>query len=264
MRLSRLLAPGVVAGRAVLAIPFAILLSTAACSAPEGSSGVELTVFAAASLKTPLEQLAEDFERQHDGVSVRISFAGSSDLVTQIAGGAPADVLATADEATMERTEAAGLLDGTPSPFATNSMTIAVPSGNPAGVTTFADLASDELITVVCAPQVPCGAAAERVERAAGVTLSPVSEEHHVRDVLGKVASGEADAGVVYVTDVAASDAVEAVELPDDINTTTRYPIAAVAGGGHSDLAQQFVDLVVADGRGEGEDRLSGAGFGAP
>src|SRR6476661_4772310 len=129
------------------------------------------------------------FEAEHPGTSVALSFAGSSDLASQISQGAPADVFASADTANMKKVQDAGLADGTPENFATNTLAIAVPPGNPAGVTSLKDLARPGIKLVTCARQVPCGAAAARVAQAAGLTLSPVSEENAVTDVLGKVTS---------------------------------------------------------------------------
>lgn len=224
----------------------------------------DLTVFAAASLQQTFEQLGKDLEAQHPGLTVTFSFAGSSDLVAQLTEGAPADVLATADEANMDKAVTADLVAGAPRLFATNSMTIAVPAGNPAGVTSFADLTKEGTTVVVCAPQVPCGAATERVEASTGVTLTPASEESKVTDVLGKVASGEADAGIVYVTDAAGSTDVETVQIPRRDNTTNGYPVAVLEGSDDAGLAQEFANLVVADGQGRGQGRLQGAGFAAP
>ncbi|HCB56736.1 MAG TPA: molybdate ABC transporter substrate-binding protein, partial [Arthrobacter bacterium] len=133
---------------------------------------------------------------------VTLNFAGSSDLVTQITQGAPADVFASADTKNMTKLSDAKLIDGTASNFATNVLEIAVPPSNPASISSFADLAKPGVKVVVCAPQVPCGAATETIEKATGTTLTPVSEESSVTDVLGKVTSQEADAGLVYVTDV--------------------------------------------------------------
>lgn len=221
----------------------------------------ELTVLAAASLKKTFTELGRQFEAAHPGTSVQLGFGGSSDLVAQLQQGAPGDVLATADTATMVKAAAEDLLAATAQPFATNTMMIAVPPGNPAGISAFADLARPGVDVVVCAPQVPCGAATTRVEANTGVTLSPVSEEGSVTDVLGKVTSGQADAGVVYVTDVsAAGDAVLGVRIPADVNAATTYPIAVLAGSGDQTLAGQFRDLVLGA---QGQKVLADAGFGA-
>ncbi|MGW2095417.1 molybdate ABC transporter substrate-binding protein [Promicromonospora sukumoe] len=220
-----------------------------------------LTVFAAASLTSTFEQIAEDFEAAHEGVEVELSFAGSSDLVAQIQQGAPADVFASADTANMDKLVADDLLAGTPTDFASNTLMIAVPPGNPAGVASLADLAGD-LNLVVCAPEVPCGAATERVETAAGLSFSPVSEEQSVTDVLNKVITGEADAGLVYVTDVrGAGDDVEGIEFPEAQDAVNVYPVAALGESEHPELAQEFVDAVLGE---DGQGVLADAGFAAP
>ncbi|OAB87419.1 hypothetical protein AWH69_04850 [Janibacter melonis] len=249
------------AGLAALAV-LALGLSACSSSSADGGSS-ELTVFAAASLQRPFEQIADDFEADHPGVTVRFSFAGSSDLAAQLVDGAPADVLATADERTMGTVEEAGLLAGSPQAFATNSMTVVVPKDNPARIRTLSDLQGD-VDLVLCAPQVPCGAAAERVEEASGLTFAPVSEEAKVTDVLGKVTSGEADAGIVYVTDAEGSANVGTVEIPDEDNTTTTCPVAALAGSEHRDLADELVAAIRTDAAGDGEGHLEAAGFAAP
>lgn len=245
-------------------LALALLLPLTACGADDDKDGedVALTVYAASSLTAAFEQIAEEFEEQHEGVDVELSFGGSSDLVTQIQEGAAADVFASADTATMDELVADDLTGADPEPFATNTLAIAVPPGNPAGIASFQDLAQPGLALVVCAPEVPCGAAAQAVAEAAGVTLDPVSEEQSVTDVLGKVSSGEADAGLVYVTDVAAAgDDVQGITFPESGDVVNTYPIAPVAESDQSDLAQQFVDLVLGD---TGQGILAGVGFGAP
>lgn len=238
-----------------------LVLPLAACGGSEKDTST-LTVYAAASLTSTFEQLGKEFEAEHDGVDVRLSFGGSSDLVTQIQEGAEADVFASADTANMDKLTGADLADGDPQDFATNTLEIAVPPGNPAGITGLQDLAKAGVNLVVCAPEVPCGAAAQAVADAAGVTLSPVSEEQSVTDVLAKVTSGEADAGLVYRTDVlGAGDAVEGVEFPEATSVVNTYPIVVVKGSSDADLAREFVDLVLGD---TGQKVLSDAGFGHP
>jgi len=228
----------------------------------DGGGSTTLTVFAAASLTSTFEQLGEEFEASHDGVDVEFSFGGSSDLVSQLQEGAPGDVFASADTANMDKLTADDLQAGDPQDFATNTLEIATPAGNPAGVTSFADLADPDLKVVVCAPEVPCGAATATMEEVTGVDISPVSEEQSVTDVLGKVTSGEADAGLVYVTDVtAAGDDVTGVPFAESDQVVNTYPIVALEGSEHRDLAQEFVDLVVSQ---TGQDVLAEAGFGAP
>lgn len=254
--------------RRLWALPalLAMLLPLAGCGASDDSPGsgdaTTLTVYAASSLTSTFQEIARDFEAEHDGVRVALSFGGSSDLVTQIEEGAPADVFASADTTTMGDLTDAGLTAADPQDFATNTLEIAVPPGNPAGVQRFSDLAKPGLNLVVCAPDVPCGAAAQSVARKAGVTLDPVSEEQSVTDVLGKVSSGEADAGLVYVTDVqAAGDDVEGITFPEAASVVNTYPIARLEDSDQSDLAQEFIDLVVGD---SGQAVLRSAGFGKP
>lgn len=241
----------------------------AACGSDDGGSGdggdggtTTLSVYAAASLTSTFEQLAEQFEAEHRGVDVELVFGGSSDLVTQITNGADADVFASADEANMDKLPE-DQRGQEPQVFATNTLEIAVPPGNPAGVESVQDLTGDvDLVT--CAPEVPCGAAAQALAEVAGVTLEPVSEEQSVTDVLGKVTSGQADAGLVYVTDViAAGDDVEGIEVPESSEVVNRYPITTVAGDGsdQEELAAEFVELVVGP---DGQAVLADAGFGAP
>ncbi len=247
-----------------LVVPPVLLLSAACGGTGEGSdsdSEQTLTVFAASSLTATFTELADDFEADHEGVTVELSFGGSSDLVAQVQQGAPADVVATADTVTMERLTTEDLV-GEPVTFATNRLEIVVPPGNPAGVASLQDLARPGLALVVCAPQVPCGAATSQVAEEAGVRLSPVSEEPSVTDVLGKVVSGEADGGLVYVTDVlAAGDEAEGIEFPESQAVINTYPVAVVAGADSDDLADEFVALVTGD---RGRAVLSEAGFGRP
>ncbi len=235
--------------------------STGSASAGADLSGT-LTVFAAASLKSTFTDLANEFETDHPGSKIRLSFAGSSDLVTQISEGAPADVFASADNANMSKLETASLLAASPTNFASNVLTIAVPPGNPAAIGSFKDLGESGVKVVLCAPQVPCGAAAAKVEQAAGTTVKPVSEESSVTDVLGKVSSGEADAGLVYVTDAkGAGNKVTAVDFPEAANAVNTYPIATVAGSKHKELAAAFIALVTGP---VGQKVLLAAGFGKP
>ena len=220
---------------------------------------VTLQVFAAASLQEPFEELGEQFEAEHEDVAVEFTFAGSSTLVEQIQQGAPADLFASADETNMDKLTGAGLEAADPVDFASNTLMIAVPAGNPAGITDLASL-TGEVHLVVCAPEVPCGAATETVEEAADLEFEPVSEGQSVTDVLNKVTSGEADAGLVYVTDVAkAGDAVEGIEFPESQEAVNTYPITTVDGSANPELGQEFVDLVTGE---EGQQVLAEHGFG--
>ncbi len=248
----------------VVAVCAAVGPVVAGCGgAGDGGDGAErLTVYAAASLRGPFTELGRRFEADHPGLTVDLVFAGSADLVAQLTEGAVADVLATADTATMDRAGAAGLLETEPVDFATNVPTVVTAPGNPRGVGSFADLARPDLQVVVCAPQVPCGVATARLEELAGVRLRPVSEESSVTDVLNKVTTGQADAGVVYATDArAAGDRVTAVPVPQAAQVPVDYPIAVLTRAVHLDAAHAFVDLVTGP---TGRRVLSAAGFGAP
>lgn len=241
-----------------VAAMLAVVPGLAGCGT-DGNDKTTLTVYAASSLTSVFERLGETFEAEHPGVEVAFSFAGSSDLVAQIEQGAPADVLASADEPTMAKL---GDIARDPRPFATNTLAIVVPPGNPGHVEEVGDLERKGLQLVTCAPQVPCGAAAAAIESAAGLDWKPVSEEPAVADVLGKVRSGEADAGLVYVTDVAAAgDAVEGIAIPPAVNAVNSYPIAVLEGAREGDLARAWVDLVTGE---IGQRALSDAGFGLP
>lgn len=238
---------------ALLALPLA------ACGSGDDET---LTIFAAASLTGVFDQLEVQFEADHPGVDVRISYAGSSDLVSQITDGAEADVFASADTATMDTLVAAGLTDGDPTGFATNTLVIAVPPGNPADVDSLDDLAEPDLQLVLCAPEVPCGSAAAEVAERADLDLEPVSEEQSVTDVLAKVEAGEADAGLVYVTDVAAAgDRVEGIAFPESASVVNNYPVVVLGDSEHSASAGAWLDLLLGDA---GQRVLRDAGFGPP
>jgi molybdate transport system substrate-binding protein len=235
--------------------------AAAAASGTPALSGT-VTVFAAASLKATFTKIAADFEAENPGTKVTLNFAGSSDLVSQITQGAPADIFASADTNNMAKLSGAKLIDGAPANFATNVLEIAVPPSNPASISVFGDLAKPGVKVVVCAPQVPCGTATETVEKASGTTLKPVSEESSVTDVLGKVTSGEADAGLVYVTDVkAAGEKVKGIPFPESDKAVNTYPIATTATSKNKDLARAFIAMVTGS---EGQKVLTAAGFGAP
>ena len=248
---------GAVAGVALLALPLA------ACGDDgEGEGGrTTLTVYAAASLTASFEELEKQFEDAHPEVDVKLDLDGSSALVARISEGAEADVFASADTANMDKLVEADLADGDPSEFATNTLMIAVPPGNPAGVTGLADLAKDGLNLVLCQPEVPCGSAAHQIADGAGVELKPVSEVENVKQVLSAVEEGEADAGLVYVTDVTdAGDKVEGIEFDEADTVVNHYPIVAVEGSKNADVAREWIDFVL----GDGQSVLEAAGFGPP
>ncbi|MCP2636408.1 molybdate ABC transporter substrate-binding protein [Microbacterium sp. HD4P20] len=225
-----------------------------------GELSGDLTIFAAASLSGAFDELAEMFEQRHPSVDVRpISYDGSSTLATQLIEGAPADVFAAADERTMASVAGAGLA-GEPQLFASNTLVIAVPVGNPAGVKAIEDLGRSGTTVVLCAPEVPCGVASETLLADNGVTVTAASLEQNVTAVLTKVAAGEADAGLVYATDAAAHDDVRAVAAAGAQNVVNRYPIAPLREAVNPQAAAAFVAFVLSD---EGQAVLSRLGFGA-
>ncbi len=222
------------------------------------SDNGELTVLAAASLTDVFEELATGFEEEND-VDVTFSFGSSTDLAEQVADGAPGDVLATADETSMGLAEDAGVT-GEVETFATNVLTIVVPTGNPAGIESLDDLEGSTWVR--CADEVPCGKVALAVLDANGITAEPVSLEEDVRATLDKVVSGEADAGLVYATDaVAAGDDVEAVEIAGAEDNLTSYYATTLEQSENADLAADWVAWVTSE---EGRAILGDAGFGSP
>lgn len=256
--------------RLIVTLAAAALLTTvAACgsdsesdTAADQPEATTITVFAAASLKSSFTEIGKKFEAANDGVTVKFNFAGSSDLVAQIQQGAPADVFASADTKNMDKATADDLVEGTPIDFAKNTLQIATPPDNPADIDSLDDLADKDVKVVVCAPEVPCGAAAAGVEKASGADIKPVSEEQSVTDVLNKVITGEADAGLVYVTDVTgAGHKVNGVTFPESSEVVNTYPIAALTGSENLDVAKAFADFVAGT---EGQSVLSAAGFAAP
>jgi molybdate transport system substrate-binding protein len=262
--------------RAGLAIAALVLSGmAAACSSSPGtpasgsSSGPgqtpavtgTVTVFAASSLKETFTSIAKRFEAAHPGTTVVLSFAASSALATQITSGAPADVFASASAKDMATLTSAGAATA-PTTFATNSLTVVVPSANPAQIASLADLARAGVKVAQCQAAVPCGVLAAKVLATAGLTVTPATLEPDVKSVLTKVRLGEVDAGLVYVTDaVAAAGSVTAVPIPAGVNATTAYPIAALSHAANPAGARAFVDAVVSA---EGLAVLKAAGFGAP
>jgi molybdate transport system substrate-binding protein len=234
---------------------------------PAGTGGGDgrggtLTVFAAASLTETFTALGKTFESSHPGVDVRFNFGGSSTLAQQITQGAPADVFASANQATMRTVTAAGDAAGQPQVFTRNRLVIAVPKDNPGKVATVGDLSRPGLKVVLCAVQVPCGSAAKTALDAAGVRVEPASRERDVKAVLTKVGLGEADAGLVYRTDVEAADGeVTGIEFPEAAKAVNDYPIVEVAKAPNGALARDFIELVLGD---KGRAVLTKAGFEAP
>jgi molybdate transport system substrate-binding protein len=242
------------------------LLALSACSSSDdsgaGTGTGTVTVFAAASLEEAFTALGEEFEEAHPGTKVEFSFGGSDSLAASITGGAPADVFASASPTTMEIVTDADGAVGAPAVFVRNRLQIATLPGNPHDIASLQDLADPGLKVVLCDEEVPCGAAAQQVLDAAGVELTPVSYEQDVKGALTKVELEEADAALVYQTDVnAAGDAVAGVEFPESAEAVNDYPIVQLKDAPNADAAQAFIDLVTS---GEGQRVLTSAGFLAP
>ena len=264
---------------AIAAVSLLSALSLAACggsasnsstgaasgaASPGASAGAEkatgkVTVLAAASLQGAFEEIEKTVEKDNPGLDVTFDFQGSQDLVTSLAGGNSADVLATANNSTM-KDAADQKLVGDQTEFATNVLTLIVPKGNPKKITGL-DSSLDGANLVICAPEVPCGEATQKLSSALGVTLNPVSEEQKVTDVRGKVESGEADAGIVYTTDAAAAkDKADKIDIPDG-GVVNHYPIAQTATPENAAGAKVFIDAVTGKA---GQEVLAKYGFGAP
>ena len=255
----------------LVAVAASAALLLAACASPSAAPTTTksadplkgtVTVLAAASLTEVYDSLAKEFEKLHPSVTITASYGGSSALATQIVQGAPADLFATANEATMRTVTDAGLADGTPIVYATNVLQLVVPPGNPAHVKTIADLTRPDVKVALCDKTVPCGSAAIALFAAEGITVTPVTLEQDVKSVLTKVELDEVDAGLVYVTDAkTAGDKVETIDVPDSANVINRYPIAVLSGSTNKPAAQAFEDFILSK---TGLAALKNAGFGTP
>jgi molybdate transport system substrate-binding protein len=236
-------------------------LAASACS-ESGRATDEVLIAAAASLTDAFAEIGDAFAVDHPDTGIRFTFAASSTLATQVLDGAPIDVFASADTVTMGRViEADATLDS-PVVFARNRLAIAVAPGNPLGITGIADLAEPDLVLVMCAQEAPCGRYGEAILTGAGIAPVPDSLEVNPRAVVTKVALGEADAGIVYATDVlAAAATVGAVTIPDGSNVVAEYPIAVTADGPNPDGARSFVEFVLSP---TGRAILERHGFAAP
>ncbi|KRA24225.1 molybdate-binding protein [Microbacterium sp. Root61] len=222
----------------------------------------ELTVYAAASLGAAFDEIAAAFEEAHPEVDVQpIVYDGSSTLATQIIEGAPVDVFASADEKNMAKVTDAGLVEGTPELFASNTLVVVVPAGNPGNVEDITDLADDSVTVVLCAPEVPCGAASQTLLGNADLHVTPASLEQNVTAVLTKVAAGEADAGLVYATDAKGNADVESFVPQGAEDVVNRYPIAALSATKYPEIAAAFLAFVTGP---QGQKILADLGFGAP
>lgn len=233
--------------------------ASASASGGAGKATGKVTVLAAASLQGAFEEIEKTVEKDNPGLDVTFDFQGSQDLVSSLAGGNSADVLATANNSTM-KTAAEQKLVGDQTEFATNVLTLIVPKGNPKKITGL-DSSLDGANLVICAPEVPCGEATQKLSSALGVTLNPASEEQKVTDVRGKVESGEADAGIVYTTDAAAAkDKADKIDIPDG-GVVNHYPIAQTASPENAAGAKVFIDAVTGK---TGQEVLAKYGFGKP
>ncbi|MGW0818245.1 molybdate ABC transporter substrate-binding protein [Streptomyces viridiviolaceus] len=257
----------------------AALLALSACSSSDADSGSgtgdagssasssgklsgTVTVFAAASLKESFTALGKEFEERHPGTEVTFNFSGSDTLAASITSGAPADVFAAASGKTMKIVTDAGDTAGMPATFVRNQLEIATLPGNPDRISSLKDLTRSGLKVVLCDKTVPCGAAAQKALQSSGLKLTPVSYEQDVKSALTKVELNEADAAVVYKTDVkAAGDKVEGVDFPESAEAVNDYPIALLRDAPNADAAKAFIDLVKSA---EGQKVLTEAGFRKP
>ena len=220
-----------------------------------------IDVLAAASLTAAFGALVEAFEEANPEAEVAVSFAGSSALATQIREGAPADLFASADTATMDKLVTDGLVTGEPRVFATNRLAIIVEPGNPLGIEALADLGEPEVLYVTAAPEVPIAKYSSAALAAAGVTVAAVSLEPDVKGIVAKVTNGEADAGIVYATDViAAGDEADGIDLPG-LEVVATYPAAVLSDAGDPEVAEAFLAFILSD---PGQAILADFGFGAP
>lgn len=248
--------------RSVVAVAAAALLMTGCGTGTQASTSDKVVVFAAASLTEPFERLAKEIEGNYPDLDVTFSFGGSSSLAPQIASGAPADVFAAASPDTMQMAIDGGEVTDVPAVFATNRLQIAVPVGNPAEVENLEDLADPDLKLALCAPEVPCGAAAQKALQAGDVVTEPVTFEEDVKAVLSKVLLGEVDAGLVYRSDVlAAGGQVEGIDFEESEEAVNQYVIAPLAEAPNPEGAQIFLDFVQSD---RGRQILRDAGFELP
>jgi molybdate transport system substrate-binding protein len=235
--------------------------STTSPGSPNTLNG-NVSVFAAASLTDSFKALGASFRTANPGVTIQFNFAGSPTLVTQIAQGAQADVFASADKTNMDKLSADGFAAGTPRVFAHNALEIVVAPGNPKAIRALSDLARSDVIYISAAPTVPAGTYSAQALAKAGVKVTPRSLETDVKGVVSKVELGEADAGIVYTTDVkAAGSKVDGVLIPDLQNVLASYPIVAVKGSKSEAAAQAFIDYVVSPA---GQATLESFGFLGP
>lgn len=244
----------------------------AATEPPVAETEAVLTVFAAASLTDAFTAIGQDFEAANPGVTVAFNFAGSNQLATQIGEGAPADVFASANRTQMDAAVESGRIDAdSPVIFVTNRLVVVVPADNPGNVESLQDLATPDTLIVLAAQEVPVGQySLDFLDKASAdpafaesyredVLANVASYEENVRSVLNKVSLGEADAGIVYTSDLVGVEGVSSLEIPDELNVIAEYPIAALNDSAYGDTAAAFVDYVLSDA---GQAVLANYGFG--
>ena len=245
---------------AVVLAPIAFF--TACTSESDNRETTTLEVYAASSLATPFAYAGLAYEKAHPGIKVEFNLGASSDLARFVQEGAPADVFASADMMNMDKVESNDLLDSQSVIFATNYLEIIVEKGNPLDISSLQDLENPDLIFVTTSPDVPIGKYTAEVLKKVGVSIQPDSLESNVKGIMLKVASGEADAGIVYHSEVIASDGqVEGVEIPTDLNIVAKYPIGIIKNSANQKQAQGFVDFLLSP---EGQALLTQYGFGVP
>ena len=238
---------GAIAVTSVLLLTACGSSSKTAGTAPSTSRKLtgSITVLAGSSLTKSFTALGDEFQSAHPGTKIAFSFGSSSDLENSIEQGAPADVFASADQKNMTKLVAAGANSGAAANFAKNRLEIAVEKGNPKHIAVLRDLTKPGLTVVLCDPSAPCGKYAAQVLDNAKVHVTPKSLEANVKATLSKVELGEADAAIVYVTDVASSGKVDGVQIPDAVNVLTTLPIVALKDSKNAALAKAWVDFVV-------------------
>ena len=250
------------ARRALVSALAPVILFSACASSSESQGQTTLNVYAASSLATPFAYAALAYEKNHPGVKVQFNFGASSDLARFVQEGAPADVFASADVANMDKVESQDLLDSPSVIFATNYLEIIVEKGNPLNISSLQDLENPDLVFVTTSPDVPIGKYTAEVLKKADVSVTPDSFESNVKGIMLKVASGEADAGIVYHSEVIASDGqVEGVEIPAELNIVAKYPIGMIKNSANKKQAQEFVDFLLSTA---GQTLLTQYGFGFP
>jgi molybdate transport system substrate-binding protein len=248
--------------RALVAALAPIIFISACTSSSESQSQTTLEVYAASSLATPFAEAGVAFEKDHPGVKVQFNLGASSDLARFVQEGAPADVFASADAANMDKIESQDLLDSPSVVFATNYLEIIVEKGNPLNISSLEDLSNPDLIYITTNPDVPIGKYTAEVLRKAGVVITPDSFESNVKGIMLKVASGEADAGIVYHSEVIASDGqVEGIKIPTEFNIEAKYPVGIIKNSANKKLAQEFIDFLLSP---KGQGLLTQYGFKTP